>query len=58
MAKICFGGKPREKSRFVTETNETDDWAAQIAEDEANAIANNVTHNAYVYRVRSPPLLI
>ena len=58
MAKICFGGKPREKSRQVTETSETEDWAAQIAEDEANANANNVTHNTYVYRARSPPLLI
>ena len=58
LAKICFGGKPREKSRLVTETNETADWDAQIAEDEANAIANNVTHKAYVYRARSPPLLI
>ena len=58
LGKICFGGKPREKSRLVTESNETEEWAAQIAEDEANAIANNVTHNAYVYRARSPPLLI
>ena len=40
LAKICFGGKSREKSRLVTEQDVTvENWDDQIAEEE-KATAN------------------